>query len=308
MGVTASKSLPMYFPAAPFDLADVVTCARLVEVAYDQYAQWVEQGRPRHWRDFLWKPAWPSGFEESWVSPPLMGDAKGIVLEHPEPFGFVVQDTSRRGFLVFRGTESEADWYKNVQIKQVPYTLVTTPDFGRVQEGFFTLYASMSPGVIADVDLIAPTTTRFFFTGHSLGSSLVTLAVPDVMTNSTLAAASYVHYNFASPRTGDPTFSAALNGLAKVPTFRIVNTEDVVPDVPLAVTSDIVRTCYYKHVGTPVDFTAEYDSIGGNHSMLSSYLYAVTNPGQPQGPIVAPAPSQPKAPAAVLQATPPQSA
>jgi hypothetical protein len=51
--------------------------------------------------------------------------------------------------------------------------------------------------------------------------------------------------------------------MGQVTTFRVVNTEDVV-DVPLAVTDDLFDTYDYK-VGTPVDFTAQYDSIGGNH-------------------------------------------
>ena len=148
--------------------------------------------------------------------------------------------------------------------------------------------------------------TQFFFTGHSLGSALVTLAVPDVMTNSGLSAsrAPIRHYNFASPRTGDATFVTALDAIAKVPTYRIVNTEDVVPDVPPAVTDDVFDTYYYKHVGTPVDFTAQYDSFGNNHSMLNSYLYAVSHPAQPEGPIVAPAPCQPKLPAGLKKKTP----
>ncbi len=39
-------SLPMYFPGAPFSLSDAVTCAGLVEVAYDQIQQWIAQGYP----------------------------------------------------------------------------------------------------------------------------------------------------------------------------------------------------------------------------------------------------------------------
>jgi triacylglycerol lipase len=70
-----------------------------------------------------------------------------------------------------------------------------------------------------------------------------------------------------------------------VPSFRIVNTEDVVPGVPFAVTDDIFATYLYKHAGTPVDFTATYDSTGNNHSMLDCYLYAVNHPAQPEGPL-----------------------
>ena len=134
----------------------------------------------------------------------------------------------------------------------------------------------------------------------------MTLAVPDVMTNSGMSAsgAPIRHYNFASPRTGDAAFATAVDAMTCVPTFRIVNTEDVVPDVPLAVTDDLFDTYDYKHVGTPVDFTAQYDSIGGNYSMLNSYLYAVSHPAQPEGPIVAPIPCQPKLPAGLRKTTP----
>ncbi|MGH6692328.1 MAG: lipase family protein [Gammaproteobacteria bacterium] len=306
MAGATRTSLPMYFPPSSFVLADVVTCANLVAVAYDQYCQWEAQGKPRHWRDFTWTPAWPTGFTAEWVSLPLWGDAKEIFFADPEPFGFVVQDASRRGFLVFRGTESDADWYKDIEVKQVRYSLVKAPDFGKAHDGFFGIYASMSPGVLVAVNQIAATSTRFFFTGHSLGSAVVTLAVPDVMTNSGLSAsaATVLHYNFASPRAGDAAFAGALDAMPRLTTFRIVNTEDLVPDVPLAVTSDLFDTYDYKHVGTPVDFTAQYDSISGNHSMLNSYLYAVTHPSQPEGPIVAPAPCQPKPPAGLRRKTP----
>jgi hypothetical protein len=305
MATIARTTLPMYFPPAGFVLADVVICASLVEVAYQQYCQWQEQGKPSHWRDFTWTPLWPPGFQASWVSLPLWGDARTIFFENPEPFGFVVQDASRRSFLVIRGTESDADWYKDIEVSQTGYKLVTSPDFGRVQDGFFGVYASMSPAVRVAVDQIAATSARFFFTGHSLGSALITLAVPDVMYNTALRSsrASCVHYNFASPRVGDEAFAAALDALASVRTFRIVNTEDVVPDVPLAVTSDILDTYYYKHVGTPVDFTAQYRSIGNNHSMLNAYLYAVNHPTQPEGPIVAPVPCQPSLPAGLRRKT-----
>ena len=306
MAMTSRTSPPMYFPPSPFVLADVVTCATLVGVAYDQYCQWEAQGKPSHWRDFTWTPAWPSGFTASVVSLPLWGYAQEILFENPEPFGFVVQDASKRGFFVLRGTESDADWYKNIEVAQTAYTLVTTPDFGKVHEGFFGIYTSMSPSAIVAVNQIAATSTQFFFTGHSLGSSLVTLAVPDVMTNSGLSASRVpaMHYNFASPRTGDATFAAALDAMTRVTTYRIVNTEDVVPDVPLAVTDDVLDTYLYKHVGTPVDFTAQYDTTAGNHSMLNSYLYALNHPAQTEGPIVAPSPCQPKLPAGLKKKMP----
>lgn len=92
---------------------------------------------------------------------------------------------------------------------------------------------------------------------------------------------SYAHYNFASPRVGDTGFAQAMNSNPAIPTFRVVNTEDIVPDAPLPLMGSTV----YQHIGTPVDFTAEYLTTDGNHSMADCYWYAINNVTQPQGPL-----------------------
>jgi hypothetical protein len=57
-------------------------------------------------------------------------------------------------------------------------------------------------------------------------------------------------------------------------------------------------------VGTPVDFTAQYDSIGDDHSMLSCHLYAVQHPAQPEGPGVKATARQPSCPRGLRKTTP----
>jgi hypothetical protein len=129
------------------------------------------------------------------------------------------------------------------------------------------------------------TVTRLFFTGHSMGSALATLAVPDVANNSAIKPGngrSYVQYNFASPRVGDHDFADAMNWSSQTPTFRVVNTEDVVPDVPTAAK---ILSSPYQHIGTQVDFTAAYFTVDGNHSMADCYWYAINHADAPQGPI-----------------------
>lgn len=274
----------MILPPAPFNLEDVVTCGQLVLVAYDQYCQWELAGKPSP-DSFSWTPNFPADFAVSSVSGVIWAEVKALVIfDRSEPFGFVVQDSAGRTFVVMRGTESDVDWYKDIEIVQKPYTLA--PGFGMVHDGFISIYSTMSEAVLNAIDSVKTSMTSLFFTGHSLGSSLITLAVPDVMVNAGISVDA-MHYNFASPRTGDEEFANALDSLAGVTTYRIVNTEDLVPDVPLAVSSDVLKTYLYKHAGTPVDFTAQYDSIGGNHSMANSYAYAVNNPAQPEGPVVA---------------------
>ena len=281
--MTANPSCPMYFPPAPFSLAEAVRCTQFVEAAYDMYAQWKAQGTPKP-DAFQWQPAPLPGFS---FSAPLWGeDTELHILKRAEPFAFVAWSAAERLLvLAIRGTESVEDWVADASAALTPYALA--PSYGRVHKGFYHVYASMATAVRGAVNsawnaLGEPQTV--FITGHSLGSSLATLAVPDVITN-TLVSVHEVQvrqYNLASPRTGDSTFAARYNGNG-VPTYRVVNTTDLVPEVPPSVLGDEI----FEHVGLPVMFSAQYNSIGGNHSCINSYAYALAHPEAPQGPVPA---------------------
>jgi hypothetical protein len=55
----------MYFPAAPFALADAVICAILVSVAYDQCQWWINQSYPSR-TQFVWTSlTTPAGYTYS---------------------------------------------------------------------------------------------------------------------------------------------------------------------------------------------------------------------------------------------------
>lgn len=269
----ATESLPMYFPTS-FSLDEAGVCASQVLTAYDQYNQWESQGSPTNPDDFNWTPN-GLGFT---YSAPLWATFKiADILKYPEPMGFVSWDGTGNAFVVFRGTMTKADTVIDAELDQTAYAL--TSGFGNVQVGWYNAYTTLSPSLLTQLAAIGPV-TRLFFTGHSMGSAFSSLAIPDVANNSAVPPSStlnYVHYNFASPRIGDATFAQAMNFSLQAPTFRIVNTEDLVPDVP-------PPSSGYEHFGTPVDFTASYGSIDGNHSMIDCYWYAINNPSQPQGP------------------------
>ena len=99
---------------------------------------------------------------------------------------------------------TSADDIQDARLDQIAYQLV--PGYGSVHAGFYEIYNALSPQILpilADLGNVG----RFFFTGHSLGSGLSSLAVPDVITNSALkptVSLPMLHYNFASPRVGDP--------------------------------------------------------------------------------------------------------
>ncbi len=60
----------------------------------------------------------------------------------------------------------------------------------------------------------------------------------------------------------------------------VINTCDVVPQLPSPLLGEFV----YKHVGTPVNFTAQYSGIGDNHNLTHAYGYALNYPDQPENP------------------------
>jgi len=272
-------SLPMYFPKAPFALADAVNCAALVGVAYDQCQQWINQDYPSR-ANFAWTPQ--ATTIKYTYSTPLFWSYTWLGISYDEPFGFVAQADNGDTVLGLRGTVTDADDVQDARLDQTEYQLV--PGYGAAHAGFYEIYSALSPQLLSILAGLG-NISRFFFTGHSLGSGLSSLAVPDVITNTALQPTSsrpLLHYNFASPRVGDPQFAYTING-SGVPTFRIVNTEDIVPDAP----PPVIGTTLYKHIGIPVDFTAQYGSYDLNHSLATAYDYAVNHPMDPEGPLPA---------------------
>lgn len=261
-------SLPMYFPSA-FSLPQALQCANLVEAAYDQYEQWLQQDKPRKPSDFNWQPPSMSGWSFSAPVWSILSELKYI--NESEPFGFAASDPTGVVYLVFRGTESAQDWVDDLDAKQAEYPWQS--GVGQVHAGFLKLYTSLRDQALQALDGLKPG-GDLWVCGHSLGSALSSLAVLDLQTQ--WPDQPLQHYNFASPRVVDPSFAAYYNGL-NIPTYRVVNDSDLVPEVPPGVTN----TWVYQHLGQAVTFTASYNSFAGDHSMADCYLYAIDNPNAP---------------------------
>ncbi|HXM73987.1 MAG TPA: lipase family protein [Chthoniobacterales bacterium] len=274
------KSLPMYFPSL-FSLPDAVLCNELVNSAYDMYYQWKAQGYPTQ-PNFRWTPKGPamtygaSIWGQTWWFP-----------YRNEPFAFIAYSTQGNVYIVVRGSETDSDWLDDFDVRQTAYSRVS--GYGKVHAGFMSIYAFLSAAVLAEINnallRLGPNAKALYITGHSLGSGLSTLAVPDVIANSNLdrSKVRVVHYPLASPRVGDPDFYYQYS-YQNIPTFRIIDTEDIVPDLPPSVVP--LFGYIYKHIGLEVSYTAQYNSDAGNHDHINSYYYALKHPTQPEGPIV----------------------
>lgn len=258
--------------------------AQLIIAAYDQF-----------------KP--PPGAQSKWpLTHPhevIAAFSARLPFHDTETFGFV----SRRAdtgdvYVTFRGTETPEDWLINVAVRQVPQH----HSWGNVEDGFASVYSQCSSTILDAIR--RSSSARVIVTGHSLGGALATLCAADIKGALGLTTAVYT---FASPRVGDPAFARRYNDECP-DTWRVVNTEDLITNVPpstsalearhrgfldgllhvfdrLPLLSSWVRhrlgwtqswrgDAVYEHIGTPVSFTKNNGTVFANHQM-STYLAAI---------------------------------
>lgn len=233
----------------------------------------------------------------------------GIFRDETKFYGFIARSQANRHefVLAIRGTEGVMEWWDDAFAPLVPFTQV--PQAGRVENGFDRIYSSLkvirrhgvadgaskakaavAPEVmtgsfaeqlerLADsleeaevqekmrVTPAARPRRSFVVTAHSLGSALATLFVMENKWKDKFDISMIC--TFASPRVGDSDFVRQFNSLP-LPLWRIANTQDVVPKVPL----HIPWLFDYQHVNTPYEFSSAGKvkwNPGCWHSM-STYL------------------------------------
>ncbi len=135
--------------------------------------------------------------------------------------------SSEFAILVFRGSANLKNWISNLKAIKAKW-----PKGGHVHLGFMKAFEKIWP----ELDkIISSIPLPLFYTGHSLGAALATLAAsvkPPVAL-----------YTFGSPKTGDREFA---DSLSPVSIYRIINNLDIVPRLPPA-------SCF-THVGKPIHF------------------------------------------------------
>ena len=191
------------------------------------------------------------------------------------PIAFVATSGSAI-YVVFRGTKTISEWISDATFTQVPYPAVS--DGGKTETGFTAIYQTIDTAIVDEVNHLAASSayTTLYVTGHSLGAALATLAAPELARATRFTAP--VLYNFASPRTGDPTFAALADELPS--TWRVVNTNDEVPKLPPAVAvvveNDQPHFFFYEHIESeyPITFGVpihDLEDLEEDHAMCNYY-------------------------------------
>ena len=128
--------------------------------------------------------------------------------------------------LVFRGTEQNIkDYLTDLEFGQ----LLLGKNKKDVHAGFTEALDSVWREIDAELTQL---NYPIFYTGHSLGAALATLAAA--------RHAPSAVYTFGSPRVGNQAF---IDSLCNVPIYRIVDDEDVVTTVPS-------EELGFRHIGT----------------------------------------------------------
>ena len=161
----------------------------------------------------------------------------------------------------------------------VPDAAAPGRTWGTTTKGFYGLYDQMIPAIIAALQKLHNTSSisSLFVTGHSLGAALAHLVAAGIKIHLGLNP---ISYTFSGPRTGDLAFAQAFlaSGLQ---TWRIVNTEDIVPVVPISsnqlgrttATSIFLNTLIhglpagFSHIGYPIAVTFDQNRVDDNHNL-----------------------------------------
>ncbi len=241
------------------------------------------------------------------------------------PFGFIAYNKeSNAVYIVFRGTMTPAEWITNAQFKPGCESFLGENDLGKVHRGFHKIYTRKDIGSnpVKEEDDIpsirecienaikgcpkhtiglwpteaiekCPTDATVYITGHSLGGALATLSTLHIKAK--INPFNPILYAFANPRAGGVNFSKRFEGLE---CFRIANSEDIVPTLPLAsidltsgsndttskslaktknlpkLFSSLLPDLDYHHIGEPIYFTHHKGAIADNH-IIPAYKEAL---------------------------------
>ncbi|MEW4566879.1 lipase family protein [Tautonia sp. JC769] len=192
-------------------------------------------------------------------------------------FGFVLT-SERDHIMVFRGTQTQAEWISNLRSSQAEARHPRTgADLGRVHFGFSAIAGQnlrtwagdggpiRTPAeVAAELDPSKPC----YITGHSLGAALAILTALDVATRVDRPADWLRLYTYASPRVGDAAFAESFARF--VPNaYRVANLADTVPLLPSSKMAE-----GFSHVGEPWTFLAQFGDLLPNH-VADTYLNAI---------------------------------
>ena len=191
----------------------------------------------------------------------------------PVYIGFAI--TSDKGNIIaFRGTQTQLEWWRNLQATQKDYSDPITGDYyGKVHQGYFKIVREKIGKSLIEIVRQLDPTVPCYITGHSLGGAVATLSAIEIALNVPEIREQIQLYTYAAPRIGDRDFAEAHSRL--IPnSYRVVNLSDSVPLVPPIEIKNKFTTANYAHVGQKWSFSAQFGDVLLNH-VVDTYRMAI---------------------------------
>jgi triacylglycerol lipase len=178
-------------------------------------------------------------------------------------------------YIAFRGTMKPQEWMQNFTYQQTSFPksnkikqqhalfLNNSKNSPNIHSGFLEVYNNFRNNLINKIKELKP--TQVLIAGHSLGGAIATICGLDLK----ILGYNTIVYNFATPRVGDDKFCDLINKY-NLPLYRVVNTSDVAPTFPVAVSpnfDDPEKPFNYNHCGDAIYFTDNWKSIINNHTL-----------------------------------------
>jgi hypothetical protein len=241
------------------------------------------------------------------------------ILNRPIYAGFIgticVDNNVNRIIVSIRGTQTKNEWISNLKYGLTPILLGSCTRETYVHTGFwetFSFPATKRLGSLKEqIHRLLPEylsqtlSNEIYVVGHSLGAAVATLMSIDIAISNPTARV--IHYNFGSPRVGDPSFQdVSIEALqlsnSHFMLWRTFNTEDLITNVPFSITPDILNKdhdhfkVFFQHTGYwngslqgvrpniffgGFSFSNNLQSAAANHSLLTYYSFGIWNGTKP---------------------------
>lgn len=209
-----------------------------------QMGQAVQQAYLAFKQGSQWQPTAPSGW--SYTTSITGWDE---IISHDgtaELFGLVFQAAAdpSQVLIAFRGTDSKVDAYNDLFYFTetfTPYANVTPPIAAAVAKGFNGIYVhtgktlatSLQAQVfqlLSSISAASSGLSQIYVTGHSLGGAIAELLAYDLSLSLPSTPATTI--TFAAPMVGIQSWGQAYDAGPGASTIRVVNLDDVVPNLP----------------------------------------------------------------------------
>ena len=190
-------------------------------------------------------------------------------------------ETKNEIWLSFRGTDNVKEWATDAKVKQLNYEQASqkyknAPFFMQndneimLHAGFLSIFGEIADQIVTTIDTLNPSKDKTIcVSGHSLGAAMATIFGLELYS---LGYQQTCIYSFASPRIGNLKLKEYYEHLPEnLPLFRIINTEDTIPQTPTTVSpnfKDAKNPFLYGHFGTVISFSKNAQSLSNNHSLF----------------------------------------